>query len=118
MQCVGGGDGTWEFEHGSVPPSFGEDKWWLAEMDSGSDAEADDAATWVCVVIANEAFAYNPDWNGIERGKRPAARAARLLHAARAHIETSRWWSMRWPTGVMLLLGWACGLSPGLAFSI
>ena len=89
-----------------------------AETDPGSDVEADDAAARMCIVTANGAFAYNTDWNGIERAKRPAARAARLLHAARARTDTSRWWRMRWPTDTMSLLGQACGLIPGRIYEL
>ena len=106
--CVGD-EGTWEFDRNGVSPAFDEEKWWHAETDSGSDTEADDAAARM-IVTANGTFAYNTDSNGIERAKRPAARAARLLHAARAHTDTSRWWSMRWPTDAMSVLGRACGL--------
>ena len=93
LRCVGD-EGTWELDRSGVPPAFDEGRWWPAGTDSGSDSEADDAAAWM-IVTANGTFAYKTDWNGIGRAKRPAARAARLLHSARSCTDTSRWWSTR-----------------------
>ena len=116
LRCFGD-EGTWEFDRSGVPSAFDKEKWWPAETDSGSDSEADDAAARM-IVTANGTVAYNTDWNGIERAKRPAAHAARLLHAARARTDTSRRWSMRWPTGAMSLLGRACGLNLSLTLVV
>ena len=93
LRCVGD-DGTWDFDRSGVPPAFDEDKWWPAGTEPGSGLESDDAGARI-IVTANGTFAYNADWNGIERATRPVARAARLLHAVRARTDTSRWWSMR-----------------------
>ena len=56
------------------------------------------------------AYSYNHDWNDIERSARPTHAAARLLHRARQWTDTSRWWSMRWPSDAVSLLGGACDL--------
>ena len=90
MRCLDD-EGTWKLDHSGVPPSFDEDKWWPAETGSGSDVEAGDAVGRSCIMPANVTFVYNIDWNGIERAKRPTERAAKLLHAARARTDISRW---------------------------
>ena len=50
------------------------------------------------LVTANGTIAYDADWNNIERAARPTVVAARLLHLARQRTDTSRWWTIRWPS--------------------
>ena len=64
----------------------------------------------LCIVAANDTVAYDADWNDIERAARPTIAAARLLHSsARQRTNTSRWWTMRWPSGAVSVLGRVCG---------
>ena len=65
----------------------------------------------LCIVAANGTFAYDADWNGIERVARPTIAAARLLHSARQRTDTSHWWTMRWPSDAVSMLGRVCGLN-------
>ena len=53
---------------------------------------------------------YNADWNGIDSSDDPALATLRLLHSARQMVDTSRWWTLRWPNSAISLLGTACGL--------
>ena len=41
-----------------------------------------------------------------------------LLHRARQRTDTSRWWSMRWPSGAVSLLGRACDLNTGKTYEL
>ena len=54
----------------------------------------------------------------IEKSERSMRAAARLFHRARQRTDTSRWWSMRWPSGAVLLLGQACDLDTGNTYAL
>ena len=55
--------------------------------------------------------ACNVHWNGIGSSDDPVLATLRLLHSARQTVDTSRWWTLRWPNNTISLLGTACGLS-------
>ena len=95
-------------------------------MDSDNDDVMDltDGATGVVTAAAESDVAaekkvrtatgdaeYNADWNGIESSNDPTLATLRLLHSARQMVDTSRWWTLRWPNSAISLLGTACGLS-------
>jgi hypothetical protein len=55
----------------------------------GDTDEDDDTPA---IATANGVYAYNCDWNDIEKSERPTRAAAMLLHRARQRTGTSRWW--------------------------
>ena len=57
------------------------------------------------------AAAYNVDWNGFDSSDDPTFATLRLLHSARQTVDTSRWWTLRWPNNAISLLGMACSLN-------
>ena len=61
---------------------------------------------------------YNADWNGIGSSNDPALATLRLLHSAWQMVDTSRWWTLRWPNSAISLLGTACGLSTEGTFKL
>ena len=46
----------------------------------------------------------------------PCLAAVELLYVARQPVDTSRWWTMRWPQNAVSLVGWAGALSPGKTY--
>ena len=88
-----------------------------ANMDVADDDMNDDADTSI-TVMANGVYAYNCDWNDIEKSGGPTHAAARRLHRARHRTGTSRWWSMRWPSDAVSLLGRACDLNAGKTYDL
>ena len=105
-------DGGWDVVPSGVPPSFG-----LRDDHSGfssdGDSEASDAGDDKRIATANGTFSYTEDWNHIERSRRPVIAAASLLHLARQRTDTSRWWSMRWPSDAVSLVGRSLNLDTG-----
>ena len=85
---------------------------------SGKSEDGSDELDDTHITTANGVYAYNHDWNGIERSTRPTHAAARLLHFARQRTDTSRWWSMRWPSDVVSLVGRACDLGTGKTYEL
>ena len=81
-------------------------------------AAESDAAAETKVRAATGDAAYNDDWNGIGSSNDPALAALRLLHSARQMVDTSRWWTLRWPNSAISLLGTACGLDTGGTFKL
>ena len=61
---------------------------------------------------------YNTDWNGIGSSDDSALATLRLLHSARQMVDTSRWWTLRWPNSAISLLGTACDLNTEGAFKL
>ena len=55
----------------------------------------DDDDDTPAIVTANGVYAYNYDWNDIEKSERPTRAAAMSLHRACQRTDTSQWWSMR-----------------------
>ena len=78
--------------------------------DATAAAEAD-AAAMTRVRTAKGDAEYNADWNGIGSSDDPTLATLRLLHSARQMVDTSRWWTLRWPNSAISLLGTACGLN-------
>ena len=70
--------------------------------------DTDDDDNTPVIATTNGVYAYNSDWNDIEKSTRPTRAAATLMHRARQRTDTSRWWSMRWPSDAVSLLGRAC----------
>ena len=83
-----------------------------------TDHDTDDDEDTPTIVTANGVYVYNCDWNGIEKSRRPTHAAAGLLHRARQRTDTSRWWSMRWPSDAVSLLGRACDLHTGNTYEL
>ena len=107
-------DGSWDFVPSGVPPSFSLRN---VHSDSGSDDDsaASDAGNAMQIVTANGTFSYTEDWNHIERSRRPTLAAANLLHHTRQRNDTSRWWSMRWLSDAVSLVGRSLNLDTGKA---
>ena len=58
------------------------------------------------------------DWDGIESDPDPCLAAVGLLHVARQSVDTSRWWTMRWPQNAVSLVGRAGNLRPGETYKL
>ena len=71
-------------------------------------AAESDAAAKTKVRTATGDADYNVDWNGIGSSDDPTLATLRLLHSARQMVDTSRWWTLRWPNSSISLLGTAC----------
>ena len=111
-------DGSWDFVLSGVPPSFVLRN---VQGDSGSDDDSTDATTadgTQQIVTANGTFGHSEDWNHIERLSRPTHAAANLLHYARQRTDTSRWWSMRWPSDAASLVGRSLNLGTARTYKL
>ena len=89
--------------------------------DGATDATAaaeSDAAAETKVRTATGDAEYNDDWNGIGSSDDPTPATLRLLHSARQMVNTSRWWTLRWPNSAISLLGTACGLNTEGTFKL
>ena len=53
--------------------------------------------TTATITTAKCSVIYNLDWDGAEGAAGPCLAAVELLHVARRSVDTSRWWTMRWP---------------------
>ena len=112
------------------PPTFDRREHWeddsddadvtdLTEGASDTTAAAEtDAAVMPRVRTANGGAEYNVDWNGIDGSDDPTPATLRLLHLARQMVDTSRWWTLRWPNSAISLLGTACGLNTEGTFKL
>ena len=49
------------------------------------------------------------DWDGVSSSSNPAHAAAKLMRRVREMLDTSRWWTMRWPTNAISLPSFSCG---------
>ena len=78
----------------------------------------DDDDDTPAIVTANGVYAYNYDWNDIEKSERPTHSAAWLLHRALQRTGTSRLWSMRWLSDAVSLLGRACDFDTGKTYAL
>ena len=58
------------------------------------------------------------DWDGAESSSDPCLFAVELLQTARATVDTSRWWTMRWPRNAVSIIGRAGELSPGKTYKL
>jgi len=87
-----------------------------SDEDQGSDALGDSQQS--TITTANGVFGYSNDWDGVTSASDPALAAARLLHSARQMTDTSRWWTMRWPSNAVSLLGRAGNLSTGQTYDL
>ena len=87
---------------------------------TGSLAEQPDASirTTATVTTAKCMIDYDVDWDGVESSDDPCLAAVELLRIARATVDTSRWWTMRWPQNAVSLVGRAGGLSPGKTYKL
>ena len=110
-------DGSWDFVPSAAPPPFS-----LRNVHSDSGSDGDSAASGaggaMQIVTANGTFSYTEDRNHIERSRRPTLAAANLLHHARQRTDTSRWWSMRWPSDAVSLVGRSLNLDTGKTYKL
>ena len=111
-------DGGYAFADSGVQPAFDPTIYWGQETESEGSEDEGAVADAQHIVTANGTFAYDVDWNDIERAAKPMVAAARLLHLARQRTDTSRWWTMRWPSDAVLMLGRACGLNTGRKYDL
>ena len=109
--------GSWGFVPSGVPPSFSLRNA-HSETGSNDDPADSDAGGAMQIVTANGTFSYTEDWNRIGRSRRPTLAAANLLHHARKRTDTSRWWSMRWPSGAVPLVGRSLNLGTGKTYKL
>ena len=58
------------------------------------------------------------DWDGVEGAADPCLAAVELLHVAQQSVDTSRWWTMRWPQNAVSLVGRVGALSPGKTYKL
>ena len=106
-----------------VQPTCDCDEHWDTDDDSVTDLtddggrDGDDAgaprsaaAKTGTVTTATGSERYAIDWDGVEAVEQPTRAAARLLHNARQMVDTSRWWTLRWPNNAISHLGRAYGL--------
>jgi len=122
-----GNGGKWEFVDG-IHPTFDRREHWGDDSDDDdvtdltdvtTDATAEtDAAAATKVRTAKGDAEYNADWNGIDSSDDPTLTTLRLLHSARQMVDTSRWWTLRWPNSAISLLGTACGLDTEGTFKL
>ena len=70
------------------------------------------------ITTANGVFGYSNDWDSVASASDPAMAAVRLLHNARQMTDTSRWWTMRWPSNAVSLLGCAGNLSTDQTYDL
>ena len=112
-------DGGWDFDASGVLPAFDPERrnGATAQVDA-TEGDTDDDDDTPVIVTANGVYAYNSDWNDIEKSTRPTRAAATLMHRARQRTDTSRWWSMRWPSDAVSLLGRACDLNTGKTYEL
>ena len=89
----------------------------LTDVTTDATAETDAAAATKVRTATGDAE-YNADWNGIDSSDDPTLATLRLLHSARQMVDTSRWWTLRWPNSAISLLGTACGLSTEGTFKL
>ena len=123
--------GSWSPDPAAPPPCFGaptSERGGGAEADSDGDeadsvsdsAEPPDSPTRTTATIttARRQVEYQVDWDGVESAADPCLAAVKLLHVARRSVDTSRWWTMRWPQNAVGLVGRAGGLSPGKTYKL
>ena len=86
----------------------------------GDPAEPPDSPTRTTATIttAKRQVEYHVDWDGVESAVDPCLAAVKLLHVARRSVDTSRWWTMRWPQNAVSLVGRAGELSPGKTYKL
>ena len=107
------------FSNSGVQPTFDPDEYWGGDIDEeGHDPGALGGSQQSTITTANGVFGYSNDWDGAASASDPALAAARLLHNARQMTDTSRWWTMRWPSNAVSLLGRAGNLSTGQTYDL
>ena len=74
--------------------------------------------TTAAIATAKCPIDHNADWDGVEGAADPWLAAVKLLHVARRSVDTSRWWTMRWPQNAVSLVGRAGALSPGNTYKL
>ena len=112
-------DGGWGFDASGVLPVFDPDRRNGATARvNATEGDTDDDDDTPVIATANGVYAYNSDWNDIEKSTRPTRAAAALMHRARQRTDTSMWWSMRWPPDAVSLLGRACDFDTGKTYEL
>ena len=59
------------------------------------------------------AVPYDKDWDGVGRATNKVTASLRLLRRVRSMVDTSRWWTMKWPVAAVGFLTTAMGATPG-----
>lgn len=112
-----GDSGNWIFSQSGVQPTFDPDDYWGGgESDDDLASDASGEAKRSVITTANGVFGYSDDWGGVGSASDPAMAVVRLLHVARQMTDTSRWWTMRWPSNAASLLGRAGDLTTGQTY--
>ena len=117
--------------HQRPPPTFDRREQWEEDSDDDDVANLTNGAAGVTTDAAESAAAakktartatgdaaYNVDWNEINSSDDPILATLRLLHSARQMVDTSRWWTLRWPNDAISLLSTACGLNTEGAYKL
>ena len=120
--------GSWFPGPAAPPPCFGSP---TRQSRAGGGAEADSdgdevnsvgdpaelpdppTRTTATITTAKRPVEYHVDWDGVEGAAVPCLAAVKLLHVARRSVDTSRWWTMRWPQNAVSLVGRAGEPEPG-----
>ena len=111
-------DGGYAFAGSGVQPAFDPTAYWGHETESEGSEDEGSVTDAQRIITANGTFAYDADWNNAKRAARPTVAAARLLHLARQRNDTSRWWTMRWLSDAVSMLGRACGLNTARTYDL
>ena len=90
---------------------------WRAWLCCGPAADSPKRTT-AAITTAKCSIDYNVDWDGVEGAADPFLAAVERLHIARQSVDTSRWWTMRWPQNAVSLVGRAGARSPGKTYKL
>ena len=87
---------------------------------TGDPTEPPDSPTRTTATIttAKCPVDYNIDWDGVEGAADPCLAGVELLHVACRSVDTSRWWTMRWPQNAVGLVGRTGALSPDKTYKL
>ena len=124
---------SWFPDPAASPPCFGSS---ACRSGAGGDGETDSdgdevdlvgglteppdspTSTTATITTVERPVDYHVDWDGVESASDPCLAAVKLLQVARQSVDTSRWWTMRWPQNAVSLVGRAGGLSPGKTYKL
>ena len=103
---------------GNRPPTFPTDDDDTDSASNDSDDSSDDDSNHQFVTTATGDEGYRRDWDGIDSAALPQMAAAKLLLRARRMVDSSRWWTLRWPQNSVSLLSRACSLDTGKTYKL
>ena len=120
--------GSWSPDPAAPPPCFGSSTRQSGGAGGGAEADSDgdevgsvgDPAeppdsptrTTATITTAKRPVEYHVDWDGVEGAADSCLAAVKLLHVTRRSVDTSRWWTMRWPQNAVSL---AAAVGSGIA---